>query len=100
MSRRDMVPLRRMKSSGIGPPGSMRAVGKKQKVEGQVGCGGVVGDVTLPADRARTQQVGTTSPGIAAGAGNLIKHSADMLAMGIWAPPGPPAHLTTPAGSS
>lgn len=24
--------------------------------------------------------------------GNVIKHSADLLAMGIWAPPGPPAH--------
>lgn len=39
--------------------------------------------------------------------GNVIKHSADMLAMGIWAPPGPPAHpdpqlavLTAPARSS
>lgn len=24
--------------------------------------------------------------------GNVIKHSADPLAMGIWAPPGSPAH--------
>lgn len=24
--------------------------------------------------------------------GNVIKHSADLLAMGIWAPPGLPAH--------
>lgn len=24
--------------------------------------------------------------------GNVIKHSADPLAVGIWAPPGPPAH--------
>ena len=24
--------------------------------------------------------------------GNVIKHSADPLAMGIWIPPGPPAH--------
>lgn len=28
--------------------------------------------------------------------GNVIKHSADLLAMGIWTPPGPPAHPDPP----
>ena len=70
VKERDMVPLRRMKSSGIRPPGSMRAAaqGKKQKVEGRWAVGAELGDVSSEADRRDTAGVGTTSPGITWGA--------------------------------
>lgn len=35
------------------------------------------------------EQPALVLPGVS---GNVIKHSADLLVMGIWAPPGPPTH--------
>lgn len=93
--KRDLMPLRRMKSLETKPPGHRRAAGKreKQKVEGRWAVGAGPERPALPQTDGPQQEWEWLALALRGVPGNVIKHSADPLAMGIWAPahPHPPA---------
>lgn len=77
------------------PPGSAAraaAEKEKQKVEGRRAVGAGLGMATpwlTDGTQQEWERPALVLPGVP---GNVIKHSADLLAIGIWAPPGSPAH--------
>lgn len=98
--KRDLMPLRRMKSLESRPPGHRRAAGKreKQKVEGRWAVGAEPRSPALPQTDGPQQEWERPALALRGVPGNVIKHSADQLAMGIWAQAHPhppqPARLT------
>lgn len=94
--QRDMIPLRRMKSSGLRPPGCLglqaAAERERQKVEGRWDVGAEPGMSALWLTDGTQQEWERPALALPGVPGNVIKHPADPLVMGIWIPPGPPAH--------
>lgn len=91
------MPLRRMKSSrGWGHLALRRlqpaAEREKQKVGGRWAVGAEPGMSALARTDGPQQELEQPALALPGVLGNVIKRSADLLAMGIWAPPGPPAH--------
>lgn len=84
---------------GTRPPGHRRAAGKREKqtVEGRWAVGAGAGSPALPQTDGPQQEWERLALASCGVPGNVIKHSADPLAMGIWAPAHPhpqPARLT------